>query len=219
MHTWYITASLFHWNIKVYIFITILERKDQVKKRTCGLSGSSFLTVRRKRKDLDSRTGRPQWRVAIDLCTYEEGRQTVALEFTHICIHTQAHTGPSSHLHSSNPALSVTLWPSVKRAPESSAGRGVLAFPFSWPASEPAQMFLEGVVVEIKVQRKAKNKDYVHRQTLHLENNIDIYEHAATSIVPANFFKKFSIKYYQNFVKIWNRSSLVSCLCCTILIS
>lgn len=50
MHTWYITASLFHWNIKVYIFITILERKDQVKKRTCGLGCSSFFTVRRKRK-------------------------------------------------------------------------------------------------------------------------------------------------------------------------
>lgn len=50
VHTWYITASLFHWNIKVYIFITILERKDQVKKRTCGLGCSSFFTVRRKRK-------------------------------------------------------------------------------------------------------------------------------------------------------------------------
>lgn len=49
-------------------------------------------------------------------------------------------------------------------------------------------MFLEGVVVELKVQRKAKNKDYVHRQTPHLENIIVIYEHAATTIVPANLF-------------------------------
>lgn len=98
-HTWYITASLFHRNIKVYIFITILERKDQVKKRTCSLGCSScfflfffFLTVRRKRKDLDSRTGRPQCRVAIDLCTYEEGRQSVALGFhTHLHPHTSTH--------------------------------------------------------------------------------------------------------------------------------
>lgn len=79
-------------------------------------------------------------------------------------------------------------------------------------------MFLEGVVVELKVQRKAKNKDYVHRQSLHLENIIDIYEHAATSIVPANFLKKFSIKYYQNFVKMSSEIDLPWSPACAVLI-
>lgn len=77
-------------------------------------------------------------------------------------------------------------------------------------------MFLEGVVVELKVQRKAKNKDHVHRQTLHVEGIIDIYEHAATSIAPANLFKMF--RYGQNFVRMSSEIDLPWSPVCALLI-
>lgn len=52
-HIQYIIASLFHWNIKVYIFITILERKDQVKKTIRRLSCSSFSHCHKKQRKKD----------------------------------------------------------------------------------------------------------------------------------------------------------------------
>lgn len=57
----------------------------------------------------------------------------------------------------------------------------------------------------LKVQTKPTNKDFAHRQTLHLENIIDIHVHAATSIILVKPFFKLAIKYsifnkdhYQN---------------------
>lgn len=97
VHTQYIIASLLHWNIKVYIFITILERKDQVKKTTCSLSCSSFLFVIRKTErkkkrnnDLESKTWRPQWRVAIDsvhIKGKEANSRTCYITHTYTCTH------------------------------------------------------------------------------------------------------------------------------------
>lgn len=58
--------------------------------------------------------------------------------------------------------------------------------------------FFKGVVVALNVQTKPKNKDFAHRQTLHLENIIDIHVHAARSIILVKPFFKFAIKYPIN---------------------
>lgn len=101
----YIIASLLHWNIKVYIYLSLSWReRTKSRKELVASVVACFLRVKReKKKDFESRTGRPQWRVAIDF-VHREGRETDSqprshthtYTHTYIYIYTHTHTFPSS---------------------------------------------------------------------------------------------------------------------------
>lgn len=141
-HIQYIIASLLHWNIKVYIFITILERKDQVKKTTCRLSRSSFLVVIRKK---ERQTDRKKERFGVRnrkatvtgchrFCAHirNEGKQPYMLPHIQTHIHTFYLPSPvrTFHwLHSLNPVPNFTLHllpKKKKKAPETSGAHQVI---------------------------------------------------------------------------------------------
>lgn len=142
----------------IYIFITILERKDQVKKRTCSLGCSSFFFVFFYRQKKKKRSRLKNRKATVPGChrfVHIWGRE--ANSRTWILTHLHPHT--STHRSVVSPRF---LKPCSPLYPWTRCEKSTVITSWTWSfgvVTSTGGCFFNGVVVALKVQTKPKNKN------------------------------------------------------------